>query len=373
MDVKQTRVDVLVETAEMKGAKMCRKHGTLLLASVVAFAILVSGDDAWSQVPACDEPYTVQPNETLTDLARRAYANPDQWSIIYYQNQEALPSGPSNIQAGTEITIPCLTPSMEFVPIPPEATGEIESLTASDYAPFTDETLSGGGLITEIVHAAFNANPMAPTHSVTWINDWSSHLDPLLMNRSFDMGFPWLKPDCGDASVLSEDGRFRCETFLFSDQVFEMLVMLFISEDNPIPFDRDEDMEGRTLCRPAGYYTFDLDQNGRRWLVHDKITLVQPRSVRECFELLADGEVDGVTINEFTGRLEVHRMGLSDRITAHPRALSIQGLYALVPKTHPRATVILYHFNQGLRALRETDEYNQILQRHLSAYWDELS
>jgi polar amino acid transport system substrate-binding protein len=211
------------------------------------------------------------------------------------------------------------------------------------------------------------------THKITWINDWSAHLDPLLVNRSFDMGFPWLQPDCDNFRALSEGGKFRCENFLFSDPLFEMLVMLYVSSTDPVLFDVDSDLEGKRICRPAGYYTFDLDAPERRWLSEDKITLVQPRTVADCFEMLVDGEVDGVTVNNFTGRQQIEDLNISDRVFERERAISIQTLHVLVPKTHPRATVMLYRFNQGLRALKTEDGYDEILDAHLSAFWAQFN
>ena len=33
-------------------------------------------------------------------------------------------------------------------------------------------------------------------YNIAWVNDWSAHLNPLLVSRAFDMGFPWAKPNC---------------------------------------------------------------------------------------------------------------------------------------------------------------------------------
>ena len=102
---------------------------------------------------------------------------------------------------------------------------------------------------------------------------------------------------------------FRCSDYLHSESLFEFLVPLFVNKNNPIPFAQDDDMIGRTLCRLAGYYIFDLDRPDRLWVTDNKITLKRPQSVRECFQMLVDGEVDVVTLNEFTGRFHDEHQG----------------------------------------------------------------
>ncbi len=345
--------------------------GQMISVAIVSLVFL-SPVQSQGQELQCGANYTVRPGDTLSSIAQEAYDDSTKWSVLFYGNQERLGHEPSQIRPGDNLRVPCLIPTGAAPLPPPDTDGDIKLLTAGDYAPFTDKALPGHGLITELITASFENNRQAPSYGVSWINDWSSHLDPLLLQRSFDMGFPWLQPDCTDPSSLDEDSRFRCDNFLFSDPMFEMLVLLFVRQDSDMTFANDLDMEGRTLCRPDGYYTFDLNADGRRWLAEGTISLEQPRTVADCFEMLVDGSVDAVAINEFTGRQSVVEEGLVDQVKTLPRAVSIQSLHTLVPKTHPRATVLLYHFNLGLRLLRDTDEYDEILDRHLAAFWNQV-
>ena len=68
----------------------------------------------------------------------------------------------------------------------------------------------------------------------------------------------------------------------------------------------------------------------------DKITLVQPVAVSACFEMLQQGKVDAVVLNEFTGRTAIKEMGLKDQIIAvQARPISITGLHVLIHKIQP--------------------------------------
>jgi polar amino acid transport system substrate-binding protein len=241
---------------------------------------------------------------------------------------------------------------------------KINLLTADDYAPFTDRKLIEGGLITDIVAHALSEDD----HEIVWVNDWAAHLEPLLSKNFLDMGFPWLQPDCvGDAE------NFRCVNFHFSEPMFEMLVLLFTAKDRPLEFNSDDDILGKTLCRPTGYYTHDLEKDGRRWLSDNKITFKQPRAVEDCFRMLLAGEVDAAAFNEFTGRSAIKDMGIEDQIViVESRPLSIEGLHVVVHKDHPDAEALLAEVNEGLERIRRSGDYQSIVDKHLAAFWEKF-
>jgi len=286
--------------------------------------------------------------------------------VIYQANIETIGYDPHLIRIGQEFRVPCL----ERVSLSDDGwtdgvDKQIQLLTASDYKPFTDESLPNGGLITEIVDAAMQANEEVSSAGIVWHNDWSEHLQPLLSEHRHDLGFPWLRPDCTQTPE-----EFRCSNFLFSEPIFEMLVLLFTDSQRPLRFTEDSDIIGKTLCRPDGYYTHDLDKDGRYWLAENKITLKQPGQVSDCFEMLLAGEVDAVALNEFTGRSAVNSMEIEDRVEIiDTRPLSIEGLYVLVARSHPEAEGLIQEVNDGLDLLKQDGQYQAIVDRHLSEFW----
>ncbi len=90
--------------------------------------------------------------------------------------------------------------------------------------------------------------------------------------------------------------------------------------DSGFVFNQDSDIEGKTLGRPKGYYTHDLDENGRNWLRDKKITLLRLDSPDACFQALVAGTVDAVPESLFLG---------GDRLMA----LNLHGL--VVPLERP--------------------------------------
>ena len=342
-----------------------------------------------AEAQTCGQDYTVQDGDSLAKIATRAYGKSSQWTIIFYANQDRLGSGNSLLVPGLAIRIPCIGSAQpklpeaatseakapDPVPAAPVLSSEIKRiqfLTATDYAPFTDSSLPNGGMATDIVNSALDLTKKdaggAFDYSISWVNDWSAHLNPLLSTRAFDMGFPWYKPNCAAFEDLDTNAKFRCQKFFFSEPIFEEQVLVFLKGDSPIK--AESELVGKRLCRPAGYWTFDLDDRGRNWVKEKKVTLLSPPTVEECMKLLMDGTADAVPVNELTGRAAMVRLDLQAKIRVVETPLSILTLHVIVAKTHPNARTMLFYVNNALAKLKESGRYDQIVEKHLQAFWD---
>ncbi|MFY0311206.1 ABC transporter substrate-binding protein [Leisingera sp. D0M16] len=331
----------------------------LQLAAVFSFAPAA----AWA---ICDVDYVAQPGDTLFSIAETHYGDRERWTLVYYRNQKLLAG--ATVLPGRKLFIPCVTGATA-----PDATplrrdkAELTLLTGSGYGPFTDRGLPGQGMVTELVNAALELAPAPVSYSVSWEDDWSKHLFPMLDKKEFDMGFPWLKPDCE-----AEPDNERCANFHFSEPVMTMPIMLFARADSGFDYREDADAEGKTLCRPAGYFTHDLNRAGRRWLDEDKITLVQPKTPADCFRMVAEGKVDAVAVNLFLGANTIVKEGLRDIVVPLEKPLSEEGLHVVISKRHWRGTTHLYRINAGLQKLRGSGRFEEIMSRHLELFWAQL-
>lgn len=185
-----------------------------------------------AQAQTCGATYVAQPNDTVFSIAERVYGDAEKWTLLYYSNETLLKSKVFQISVGDSLFIPCEsgTQAADATPLQ-DGTAEMTLLTGSNYSPFTDRDWPGQGMVTELVNAALEATPDPVSYSVTWQDDWSQHLFPLLDEKQFDMGFPWLKPNCEQ----TPDNE-RCANFHFSDPLVEVLVLLFVREgSSPIP------------------------------------------------------------------------------------------------------------------------------------------
>ena len=356
--------------------------------SIAAALWLSMGAGAGAQT--CGQDYTIQEGDSLAKIAAKVYGKSAQWTIIFYANQDRVGSGQSLIVPGLAIRIPCIEgvgPKLPDAatteaqapapPTPPPMSSEIKRiqfLTATDYAPFTDASLPNGGMITDVVNTAMGALKKESNSSfeftVSWVNDWAAHLNPLLVTRAFDMGFPWYKPNCQAFEDLDTNAKFRCQKFFFSNPVFEEQVLVFVKKDSPITMASESELVGKKLCRPSGYWTFDLDDNGRNWVKDKKVTLLSPPTIEECMKFLMEGSADAVPINELTGRAAMVRLDLADKLRVIEKPLAILTLHVIIAKSHPNARTMLYYFNTALDKLKATGSYDQIVEKHLQQFWD---
>ena len=348
----------------------------IVIALFCAFSVIGKTADA---APTCGESHTVEAGDSLSRIARGAYDDPNLWPYIYgYSNNAAvIGSNPSLIGLGIVLDLPPCPRSDRTEAVTPivndrgaRTSATIEALTGTDYPPFTDQTWENGGMLTEIVHAALGLAEGSPDYSIDWINDWSAHIDPLLSRHKYDMGFPWFKPNCDRPEALSDEDRKRC-SFYFSEPLFDMLIVLFKRSDDVRVLANDEALHGMRLCRPAGYFTFDLMDRGL--VPGDTIILDRPQTVGECFNKLVDGEIDFVALNEFTGQSAIKELDYGDLVTASEQLTDTIGLRLIIHREHPRAIALLRQFDQGLSTLRKSGRYDEIVGRHLAIFHGQSS
>jgi polar amino acid transport system substrate-binding protein len=340
---------------------------------------------------SCGTDYTIKEGETLAQIAGRVYGNPSQWTIIFYANQDRLGANVSLLVPGLALRLPCVggapqpaLPPLATTPAQPPAASEtaffisavlrrVEFLTADGFTPYTGRALEGGGMLTQVIGSAMGLIKDEAKgrfdFGISWVNDWAAHLNPLLLTRAFDVGFPWARPDC-EGSNLDQSSQFRCQRFFFSDPIYEVITNLFVRNDSRIKSLRNEEIAGATLCRPAGQQVHELDQMGRNWVKDGKITLMRPPTVDECFRLLSDGAVDGVVEAELVGRASIASLKLTDRVRLVEQPVGLTTYHVLISKSHPHARTILYYVNTSLERLRESGEYDRIVERHLARFWE---
>jgi polar amino acid transport system substrate-binding protein len=363
-----------------------------LAAAALAAAAFISPTPSAAQT--CGVNYVLKQGDTLADIARAVYGSPNQWSVIYYANQDRLGQNTTLLVPGLSLKIPCLgaqnkpvtqaalTPTPVPAPVPSAPPSfqlsvmlkRIEFLTAEGYAPFTGRNLPEGGMLIDLLRSAMNLIKDEARGSfdfqVSWVNDWAAHLNPLLITRALDAGIPWSKPDCANSAGLDRASEYICQKFFFSDPFYESVTVLFMRDDAIFDFARDDQIIGKTLCRMRGGSAHELDKDGRNWLKNGKITLMQPQMAEDCFRLLDEGTVDAVVIGELTGQAVAAGMGMSDRIHATSQPLNIETMHVIIAKAHPHARTVLYYVNTALTKLRESGAYDNIAARHLDQFWN---
>ena len=347
-------------------------------------ALLLGGTAALAQ-EACTT-YKVQPGDNLRYIARTAYGDADLYRLIYDANVATIGQKADLIEIGTELTLPCaeataaaepeaVTPvaatpepaAVEAAPAATPATPTIRPIgfvTGNGYAPFADETLPGGGMMTQLVEmAVFRADPSIP-YGLTFINDWQAHLDALLPSGAYDLSFPWIRPNCEAPETLSPGDQARCNDFVFSGPFYEIVDGFFAMRDSGLgAATKYADFEGKRICRPEGFTTGVLDAAG---LTAATITLTRPVEATDCFRALAAGEVDLVSIDAEVGDSAAAELGLTAKVEQNPHLMTLLSLHVIAHKSNQRAVDMIGQLDVGLIEMYESGEWYDIVSTALA-------
>jgi ABC-type amino acid transport substrate-binding protein len=352
-------------------------------------AVLLSGTAALAQ-EACST-YTVQVGDNLRYIARAAYGDADMYRVIYEANVGTIGEKADLIEIGAKLDIPCdpaaavatetaaaapeaapteatetLTPVAATPETVPEAPlqAPIGLVTGNGYAPFADETLPGGGMMTQLVEMAiFRADPGIP-YNLTFINDWQAHIDALLPSGAYDLSFPWIRPDCEGSTMLSPGDQARCTDFVFSGPFYEIVDGFFAMRDSGLgAVTKYADFEGKRICRPEGYTTGVLEAAG---LTAATITLTRPVEVTDCFRALAAGEVDLVSIDAEVGDSALAELGLTAQVEQNPHLMTLLSLHVIAHKSNQRAIDMIGQLDAGLIEMYESGEWYEIVSSALA-------
>jgi len=349
------------------------RRAALQSTSFVAVAIASTGLmlTAPQQAQAQEEcsSYTVVRGDTLSLIASEADVRGG-FQTLFDANTNVLKS-PNMLEVGQVLVIPCAdgslpasaprvtTASTQPAPTTSEPNRPLRIVTATGYAPFTDEDAPNGGLITEMVNRSMELGNPDQEYSLMFINDWGSHLDTLLPTGAVDMVFPWFKPDCDRVENLSPASAYRCTEFNHSEPFYEALVGYFtLTGSQYANVTTYEELKGATLCRPEAWFTFDLEAQE---LMPPNVELKTTVPQNGCWELLLDGEVDVVTLDILPAEEDYRNLGLDGQIAKIDPLTSAVTMHVFVSKNNQFANDALPIINAGLEELRLSGEWFTIV------------
>ncbi|MEO1641000.1 MAG: LysM peptidoglycan-binding domain-containing protein [Pseudomonadota bacterium] len=318
--------------------------------------------------------YQVVRGDTLSQIASRADV-PGGFQTLFNANRNVLAS-PNLIEIGDRLAIPCADGSLPSegasvvtvatpaspAPTTAEPNRPLRIVTATGYAPFTDEGLPGGGMITRMVDRSMQLGNPDQEYALTFINDWGSHFE-LTELGAVDMVFPWFRPNCDLVENLSPSSAYRCTNFNHSEPFYELFVDFYTMNGSEYANATSyEDLFGATVCRPEAWFTFDLEASR---LVEPNITYVTPVSQQGCVELLANGEVDVMTYDALPAEEDIREAGVEDQVTTLEDLRGTVTTHIFVSKTNQFANDALPIINAGLEELRLSGEWFTIVRESI--------
>jgi hypothetical protein len=327
--------------------------------------------------------YTVKDGDTLGTIAQAAFGSYD-YQMIFNANRDALAANPNNLPAGLQLILPCedgsLSPDVAAGAIIAQETEQQEAtrkksniyepplkfVTATGWAPFADEGLTGGGMFVRMAATAMQRGGNDRGYEVAYVNDWMSHVNTLLPSGAFDMSIAWEGPDCSKLDMLGEFSVRMCTEFDYSLPIYESAYTFSTLADNKYANVRDfSEYAGARICRPEAWGTSDLEVRG---LVEPVVTYLRPVTPMECAEAVMKGEADLYTIEGETAAANFTELGATDKVAVNPALATFVTYHFITAKTNPRGRVYTAMLNRGITEMRESGEWYDIVATTLAEY-----
>lgn len=346
--------------------------------TAVAGAALMAGSASAQE--ACTN-YTVQDGDTLATISITAYGTSN-YQPIFNANRNAI-DNPGQLAPGLVLALPCEDGSLPNGQSAQELIAEqeeraaanrvsnvyappIKMVTGSNWTPFADDSLNGGGIFPRIASTALNRAGNQREYSVSFVNDWTAHLQTLLPLGAFDVSLAWNIPDCSNTTYeWSEETTYRCTQFNATVSVYDTVVGFVSLPDSEYASARTyDDLKGATICRMKGWFTSDLEEQG---LGEPAITLLRPITARECLDAVLTGTADMASFELESIAAEMSGMGLTGQdLVENPNVTTMSTLRFITHKSNPYGRQYMAMFNRGLNEMRESGEWYAIISDSLN-------
>ena len=220
---------------------------------------------------------------------------------------------------------------------------ETLQLASSNYYPHYAEDLPQQGAVSEVVRQAF---------LVQGINiqiNFMPFARALRQSQQADY--------IGLVAAWYDDER--AQHFYYSQPLYANQIVFFKRKSQAVSYRDYADLsaQGLRLGLVQGY----LQPQGLR---QSQPNLVQVAADEQAFLMLAKGRVDLVPADKLNGLylLDNKLPQYAAQLDWLTPALELRPMYLLLSKQDPRSELLMQQFNTGLTALRQSGQYQQILQ-----------
>ncbi|WP_419739356.1 LysM peptidoglycan-binding domain-containing protein [Ruegeria sp.] len=360
---------------------------TLQNVALTTAAVLTVSAGAAAAQQACTN-YTVQDGDTMASIALTAYGTSN-YQPIFNANRDAI-SNPNALDPGLSLVLPCEDGNLpngqsasDIIAAQQERFANsaqssafkrpIKLVTGNGWAPFADETLNGGGFITRLGTTTLQRGGNSEQFSISFVDDWNSHIETLLPLGAFDVSMAWNIPDCTNRSYeWSWETEVRCTQFHASAPVYDIVFGFYsVPEGKYAGATSFDDLHGATICRMEGWPLHDLEQEGL--LRDDTMTVVQPATARECLDAVITGTADIATFELQLFADAMSEMGLNaNDLVENPYVSTLSSLRFITHRSNPQGQRYLALMNKGLNEMRETGEWYAIISDSLNEHNERL-
>jgi polar amino acid transport system substrate-binding protein len=214
------------------------------------------------------------------------------------------------------------------------------TLTAGDWRPYLAHDAAQHGVIARVVSEAFALEGVQVTYT---FSSWTRAYSDAEQGRA-------------DGSVIWIEQPERAEKFHYSEAVFEARTVLFHLKESKFDWNGITDLYGRTVGGTVGYmYQFEPNPNIRVDRGPNDEAGFRKLLGKRFPVFISDLAAGQAVLNQHFTDAEVQR------VTFHPRPLKITSYHLILPKKLARSPQLLERFNRGLKRLRDSGRYQELL------------
>lgn len=345
----------------------------------------LSASAASAQTPC--EPYTIQAGDTLRSISNRVGVGT--FRELYEDNIAVIGPNVNLIEVGTVLQMPCevdvpvivATPDPEPAPEPAPAPATPEPVVAEVIVddgtgaddpvlrlvtydgnpPYSGSDLLDGGLATALIERAYElGRPGAEVDLTMEANQLAFTLG--LGREIYDIGFPSIRPDCNVIDLLTIELIELCAKYVFSEPFHQIAMEGYaLTGSTNAGAATVADLRNARICRPENLFTFDLDAVQ---LPGPRGALVRTADATACFEALANGDVDIVSVSMTQSRGGIAATGLGDRVSTVPALERTVTLHAVANVTNPTGVDAIARLNSGIAQMRANGDWFRLVTRN---------
>ena len=224
---------------------------------------------------------------------------------------------------------------------------DLRLVSGEDYAPFAGSNLPGGGMLTQIVQAAFAQQGIST--AVTWLPWKRGYLET--SQGKYPATFPYVRTPEREQEFL-----YSAPIFTFKQHIYSRAGEVYEPDNLPA-------LKGKRFCYPLGWQPPAAIQ---QMLDSGELTPHNPKTLAACAELLLLNRDDFFLANAMLADTVLRQMGeqgLALRISES--SFPTNTFHLLVSRNYPQGENLIQHFNQGLASLFESNQYQPLIERYL--------
>ena len=219
---------------------------------------------------------------------------------------------------------------------------EVVKIAIGDWEPFTSSRADNAHINEDIVRAAFLLEDIqVDYHYFPWIRSYQ-----YVEKGEFQATFPW---------VITE--KRKKEVYYTKEPILTEQTVLFHLKSRPLQWETFDHLKGLRIGGTLGYATGQiLEKNG--------LTIDYVSKEDFNYHKLLKGRLDIFPASYYVGYHQINMLFQPNEaklFTHHPKILEEKNYYMVFSKKIPNAHHLMERFDKGLRKLKKSGRYDEIL------------